>query len=122
MRCKIDGWLENKNCMRLCDCHTDQRNMPEPFNPRDPEATMPQATDEQREIMKQWFGSEVDDSGALRFLEARGWTFPGGICEPPVPAHNPSAYELECVYFLCDEWDYGYHGKQDPICRVARPL
>jgi hypothetical protein len=27
MRCKIDGWFENQNCMALCDCHKDERNM-----------------------------------------------------------------------------------------------
>ncbi len=82
---------------------------------------MPTASDEQRHLMWMWFGDEVSDVGPLTFLSARGWTFPGGMCQPPVPAHNPSAYELECVYFLCDEWDYGYHGKQDPILRVSIP-
>jgi hypothetical protein len=27
MRCRIDGWLENKNCLALCDCHHDPQNM-----------------------------------------------------------------------------------------------
>ena len=81
---------------------------------------MPQATDEQRELMQQWFGDEIDDSGPSNFLAERGWTFPGGICTPPVPSHQPSQYELECVYFLCDEWDYGYHGTQDMIRRNAK--
>jgi hypothetical protein len=26
MRCKIDGWFENPNCMVMCDCHLDPRN------------------------------------------------------------------------------------------------
>jgi len=27
MRCAADGWLENKECLKWCDCHMDQRNM-----------------------------------------------------------------------------------------------
>lgn len=26
MRCRIDGWMENPNCLRNCDCHLDPRN------------------------------------------------------------------------------------------------
>ena len=75
---------------------------------------MPTALDTQREFMHRWFGDYVCDRGPLEFLRARGWTDSGGILTPPVSAHNPSVYELECVYFLCDEWDYGYRGKYRP--------
>lgn len=71
---------------------------------------MPQASDEYRALMARWFGDEVDDAGPLCFLEARGWTFPGGMCVPPVPAHQPSQYEFACIVFLCDEWDYAFEG------------
>jgi hypothetical protein len=27
MRCKLDGWFENSNCLVACDCHLDPRNM-----------------------------------------------------------------------------------------------
>jgi hypothetical protein len=60
--------------------------------------------------MEQWFGDPIDEAGPFLFLMARGWSFPGGLCVPPVPHYNPSWYELECVWFLCDEWDYGYEG------------
>lgn len=71
---------------------------------------MPQAADEDRALMGKWFGDEISDSGPLDFLMARGWTFPGGLCVPPVPCYQPSQYEWACVAFLCDEWDYGYDG------------
>ncbi len=48
-------------------------------------------------------------------LEARGWTFPGGLCVPPVPSHQPSQYEFACIGFLCDEWDHAYLGRTDLI-------
>lgn len=72
---------------------------------------MPQALDEQRELMRKWFGDPIDDSGPLNFLIARGWTDQGGMLSPPVSAHSPSVYELHCIWFLCDEWDYGYAGR-----------
>lgn len=69
---------------------------------------MPQASDKQRAQMLRWFGDEVSDAGPLAFLEARGWTFPGGLCVPPVSWYTPNYYEFTCIEFLCDEWDYGY--------------
>ena len=68
---------------------------------------MPQASDAQRDLMAQWFGDPVSDGGPLDFLMARGWSCRGGMFRPPVPYYRPSIYELECVDFLCDEWDYG---------------
>lgn len=76
---------------------------------------MPQACDEDRNLMLQWFGHDVSDVGPLRFLKARGWTFPGGLCTPPTPAHQPSQYEMACAIFLCDEWDYAYEGRMNLI-------
>lgn len=70
---------------------------------------MPQASDEQRALMKKWFGGDgVDDAPAIDFLSARGWTCRGGMLVKPTPSHTVSEYEWECIAFLCDEWDYGY--------------
>lgn len=71
---------------------------------------MPESMPQQRALMNQWFGNPVDDKGPWEFLMARGWTDKAGLIVPPVSAHNPSPYELECIWFLCDEWDYAYEG------------
>lgn len=72
---------------------------------------MPQASDEDREKMVRYFGGPGgDDTPVLKWLSEVGWTFPKGICTRPSPNHIPTPQELECVYFLCDEWDYGYKG------------
>jgi len=70
---------------------------------------MPQASDEQRMLMTKWFG-DIDTRGPWKFLKARGWVDNRGHIEPPVEAHTPSVYEFECIWFLCDEWDYTYSG------------
>lgn len=80
---------------------------------------MPQASDELRHLMGQWFGDEINDQGPLRFLEARGWTFPRGLCVPPVSSYNPTQYELAVVQFLCDEWDFGYNGVPDLVPELS---
>jgi hypothetical protein len=73
---------------------------------------MPQASRASQELMNRWFGHPVADYGPMKFLQMRGWIFTrGGMIEPPVSAHNPSVYELACIDFLCDEWDYGYRGR-----------
>ena len=69
---------------------------------------MPQAADDQRALMNQWFGS-IDCIGPIDFLLARGWTEKGGMWSKPTPAYDPSIYEVECVKFLRDEWDYDWH-------------
>lgn len=73
---------------------------------------MPTATDAQRTLMKKWFGS-IGDDGPSRFLLARGWNERGGMWYKPVPSHTTSAYELECVKFLRDEWDHDWHASGD---------
>jgi hypothetical protein len=72
---------------------------------------MPTASDEQRKLMQKWFGEEIDTTGPLTFLLDRGWTDNAGLLVPPVPSHHPSDYELECIYYLVDEWDFGYCGR-----------
>ncbi len=69
---------------------------------------MPQASDAQRAVMEKWFGS-IDDAGPTDFLLARGWSQHAGVWSKPTPNHNPSAYEIECLLFLRDEWDYDFH-------------
>jgi hypothetical protein len=74
---------------------------------------MPQASDEDRDLMGRWFGNRVDLSGPLEFLTMRGWVVDkGGRLKPPVPAYRPSQYEMACIGFLICEWDYGYGGEE----------
>jgi hypothetical protein len=69
---------------------------------------MPQASDEDRAQMQQWFGDGIDDHGPHAYLESHGWTLlRGWLWQPPVPYHSVSCYELACVMFLINEWDYG---------------
>lgn len=70
---------------------------------------MPQASNEQRALMEKWFGDPVDDGGPYRFLQSHGFTEWAGTFKPPVPSHNVSCDEWECIAFLCDEWDYGFN-------------
>lgn len=69
---------------------------------------MPTAPDEQRAIIRRWFGDDIDSHGPEQFLRSHGyvlrrdWTW-----ELPTPAHTPSCYEMECMLFLYFEWDYG---------------
>ena len=81
---------------------------------------MPSASPEQHTIMEKWFGDPIGDTGPIEFLKSHGfkllkdWTW-----EKPTPGHTISCYELECINFLCDEWDFGWvHNtlKIKPIC------
>lgn len=74
---------------------------------------MPQALDSQRELMGKWFGNEIDDGGPYAFLRSHGYWEEGGMIRPPVPHHNVSADEWQCIAFLCDEWDYGWETAKD---------
>lgn len=70
---------------------------------------MPQASDSQRKLMNDWFGDPVSDAGPSKLLESRGFIFgDDGVIIPPVPHHNPTVEEVECILFLINEWDYGY--------------
>lgn len=71
---------------------------------------MPQASDKQRELMSSWFGDFMDQ-GPYNFLIAHGYTCDrDGMWSKPTSSHNPSIYEVECLKFLRDEWDYDWHG------------
>lgn len=68
---------------------------------------MPQALDEQRDLMGKWFGDRTSDRPPTAFLESHGFKLtPDWKWELPTPAHTVSCYELECVCFMKREWDY----------------
>ena len=69
---------------------------------------MPQATDEQRDLMRKWFGDRIDDGPPSAFLLSRGYVCDRGWWRKPTSAHKISKEEGACIDFLCDEWDHGY--------------
>jgi hypothetical protein len=69
---------------------------------------MPQASDEQRNLMEKWFGDAIDMRGPYAFLKARGYGDYRGMLIKPTLSHTVSEYEWECIAFLCDEWDFGF--------------
>lgn len=84
---------------------------------------MPTSSDQQRALMAKWFptfdgpdgpttpnDSGIADGPPIRFLIRRGWDLDnGGMWSKPTPSYNPSIYEIECLLFLRDEWDYDFH-------------
>ena len=73
---------------------------------------MPQASDEDRaKIAKYFGGSGISDAEPTQYLHGKGWKFTqGGMIEKPCEDDTPCEQEWDCLYFLCDEWDYGYEG------------
>ena len=71
---------------------------------------MPQAPDEQRDLMNKWFGDPINDGPPYQLLISHGFTEKAGCFFPPVSSHKISDIEHECLQFLVDEWDYGYEG------------
>jgi hypothetical protein len=69
---------------------------------------MPQASDEQRELMRKWFGNSTDDYGPYKFLLLHGFYERAGMWYKPTPSYTVSIYEYACLNFLVDEWDYAY--------------
>jgi hypothetical protein len=72
---------------------------------------MPQASDDDRDLMLKWFGDAIDMVGPYKFLRARGYRERAGVLIKPTPAHTISEYEAACIDFLCDEWDFGFDPK-----------
>lgn len=70
---------------------------------------MPSASDALRKSMGSYFGDEIDDRGPYKFLIQQGFQFSrGGIITHPTKKWDEmSEKEHDCVWFLCDEWDYG---------------
>lgn len=78
---------------------------------------MPSADPELTDQIAEWFGPYDLDSSCIRFLESHGWVLArSGMWSLPVSGHRPSCYEMKCLWYLCDEWDYGYGGGPEPIC------
>lgn len=70
---------------------------------------MPQASDEQRALMKRWFGDPIDDRPPTEFLLAHGYVVDQvGLWRKPTSAHRVSYAEGACLDFLCDEWDHAF--------------
>lgn len=70
---------------------------------------MPQATDELREEMNKLFGDSISDVGPRTYLLCRGFTEKSGLIQHPTkrwPDFN--IIEMNCIQFLCDEWDYAF--------------
>lgn len=69
---------------------------------------MPQASDRQRALMEKWFGDPISDEGPINFLQSHGYILRRDWhWELPTPSHSCSCYEMECIMFLADEWDFG---------------
>lgn len=66
---------------------------------------MPQASDELRARMEQYFGDTIGDQGPTAFLMVKGWKHSNGSWFKPALDYHPSLKEWECVEFLCAEWD-----------------
>lgn len=71
---------------------------------------MPQASDDQRNLMGKWFKDRISDDGPYRFLRSHGFTEQGGMLFPPTSDYTISCYEMHCLQFLHDEWDYDFIG------------
>jgi hypothetical protein len=76
---------------------------------------MPQATDEQRDLMRKWFGDPIDSWGPMQFLLSHGFTCDEGRWRSPVPHHNTSEDEYTCLQFLIDEWDHAMFVRPLPL-------
>ncbi len=73
---------------------------------------MPQASDDDRAKMAKYFGGDgIADGPPMQYLYDKGWKFKrSGMIEKPSLDYKPTKQEWDCLYFLCDEWDYGYDG------------
>ncbi len=73
---------------------------------------MPQASDQDRALMAEYFGGEgIDLYQPLEFLKSQGWIVGAGWLRYPENKHRSqvSGKEWNCVDFLCDEWDFGFN-------------
>lgn len=78
---------------------------------------MPSASEEDRDLMRKWFGS-IDDYGPRQLLKSHGFFLTEGWeWVLPTLTHRVSEIELACMWFLMDEWDYG--GLAEIITHVA---
>lgn len=75
---------------------------------------MPQASNEDREKMNEYFGDPIDDGPPSTFLISLGYTESRGWWSKPAKDHQPTQKELDCLNFLCDEWDHAYDFTEKP--------
>lgn len=69
---------------------------------------MPQANDELRAQMKEYFGDPIDDSGPRKFLETHGFSLTKDWCWKSKKTYDTmTRKEFECIMFLAHEWDFG---------------
>lgn len=69
---------------------------------------MPQASLSDQLWATAMFG-DLDTSGPSLALEEKGYVLNSNwTWTKPSPEHVPTEYELRCMGFLCDEWDYGW--------------
>ena len=69
---------------------------------------MPQASDELRAKMAEYFGAEIDDWPPRAYLLDQGYDEKAGWWSKPDPDHVVTEKERDCLNFLCDEWDHAY--------------
>lgn len=73
---------------------------------------MPSASQDLRDLMLARFGSEIDESGPMKFLEDAGYTLTEDWHWDPKPGikgayANMTRDEFDCLLFLVHEWDFG---------------
>ena len=69
---------------------------------------MPQASDELRAKMQQYFGDPVDDTGPIKFLLDAGYKEWNGVWYRPSLTHEMTIKEGDCIEFMFQEWDYDF--------------
>lgn len=72
---------------------------------------MPQASDELRAKMQEYFNDPVDDQGPMAFLKSQGYTLRRDY-HWDAPEHvkdygDMTEKEFHCLLFLVHEWDMG---------------
>lgn len=72
---------------------------------------MPQASDEDRQQMKEWFGDAIGEAGPIEFLTEAGYKLTRDWTWEPKPGvkniGEMTRKEFECLKFLVHEWDFG---------------
>jgi hypothetical protein len=75
---------------------------------------MPQASDELRAKMQEYFGDPVSDEGPMKFLQESGIVLTKQwIYISKRKWSDLSQKEKDCSNFLADEWDFGGYMQTD---------
>lgn len=72
---------------------------------------MPQASDELRAKMLEYFGS-LDCEGPETFLLSQGWLHINHKWSDYKEEPDITKKEWDCIDFLCDEWDQDYEPRE----------